>query len=365
MLAALLSLLTQLNYKPLHEAGYMGDGMTIAVIDAGFYRANDPTVFPQNQIIGWYDLLQGEPNTTDTIDMFSNPQNYHGTACLSTMLYHDSMFVGTAPHANYILIRTEDYYQETREEVDRLIRGLQLADSLGVDVVTISLGYTLFDDTLTNYTYADMDGRGAAAQAVLNLARHDILVCVAMGNDGNNSWHYLSTPADADSIISVGAADINGNPCSFSSYGPTADGRVKPEVIGWGGNCIIYNPSYRDPETGKEGILGYSNGTSYSTPQIAGLATCLRQALPHLSAMEIRQIIIESASFYPQWTDQLGYGIPDFGYAYNGTKFNDIEQLIGSTDNSPKAAKIYLSSSYGIVIKKGGEMFTPLGIKIN
>ncbi len=360
LLLILLSILTQLNYKPLHTAGYRGDGITIAVIDGGFYRANDSAIFPQDHIIGVYDLLEGDSLASkENKGIFEDPKDYHGTCCLSTMLYSDTMFTGTAPDANYILIRTEDYYKEYPHEVERLIQGMHLADSLGADIVTISLGYSLFDDSTNNYTYADMNGQGAAPQAALELARHDIIVCAAMGNDGDKNWHYLSTPADADSILSVGAADQNGNICPFSSYGPTSDGRVKPEVVGWGGNCFVYNPAYIDPNTGKEGILGLSNGTSFSTPQIAGLMACLRQALPNMSAMELRQAVIEATTYYPQSTPQEGYGVPDIGYVFNG-----VRQALEYINNSRTIGTKLLLNDGQIVIVKNGMRFTPLGIKV-
>ena len=360
LLLTLLNILTQLNYKPLHDAGYRGEGITIAVIDGGFYRANDSTVFPQDHIIGVYDLLEGDTAASEqNIGIFDNPSDSHGTCCLSTMLYSDTLFTGTAPDANYILIRTEDYYKENMHEVERLARGMHLADSLGADVVTISLGYTMFDDSTTNYSYADMNGSSPAAKAALELARHDIIVCVAMGNDGNNEWHYLSTPADADSIFAVGAAEQSGVICNFSSYGPTSDGRVKPEVVAWGGNCFVYNPSYINPDTGKEGTLGFSNGTSFATPQFAGLIACLRQALPHMSAMELRQAVIEATSYYPQYTAQEGYGVPDIGYVFNG-----IRQALEDVNNSRENGVYKRLHNGNIVIIKGNDFFSPLGVRV-
>lgn len=360
-LLILAHILNLLNYSQLHKAGYRGEGITIAVIDCGFYRANDPTVFPQERIIGVYDLLAEEETRPPRNDMFSDSLDFHGTSCLSTMLYSDQTWTGTAPEANYILIRAEDKYVESREEVSRLARAFHLADSLDADIVTVSLGYSQFDDTTTNYTYEEMDGRSEAAQAALELARHNRIVCVAVGNEGNKSWYYLTTPADADSILAVGAADQNGTICAFSSYGPTADGRVKPEIVGWGGNCPIYNPAYIDPDTGKEGILGISNGSSFSTPQIAGLMACLKQAMPQMSAMELRQAVIESASLYPQYNFQQGYGIPDIGYVFNGVR-NDLEDVTSPDIDSEGCHKYFRNGM--IIISKDGEQFTPLGIKL-
>lgn len=363
LLLILLHVLNLLNYAPLHKAGYRGKGVTIAIIDAGFYRANDPNVFNQDRIVGVYDLIADDPQAADTTDMFSTSGNDHGTACLSTMLYSDKTWTGTAPDADYILIRTEDVTEESPREVERLIRAFHIADSLNADVVTVSLGYTLFDDSASDYNYADFNGRGALAQAALQLARHDKIVCVAVGNEGVKPWHYLATPADADSIIAVGAVDQNGAVCSFSSYGPTADGRVKPEVCAWGGNALVYNPSYIYPETGVEGILGTANGCSFATPQIAGLMACLKQAMPHMSAMELRQALIESASLYPQYAPQLGYGIPDIGYVFNGIRYNSaVEEVHSGDPNDGKAHKVIEDNAVVILCK--GKKYNIIGMEI-
>lgn len=311
------------NLNLLHQLGYSGQGMTIAVIDAGFFRANDPNVFPQEQIIGVYDLLEGDSLATDTFGMFENPNNIHGTCVLSTMLYRDTTegFIGTAPDASYILIRSEDYSSEYKGEVDRLARAFYLADSLGVDIITCSLGYFHFDDTTTNYSYADMDGTSPAAQAALEVARKGHLVCVSAGNEGNKEWKYITTPADADSILTVGAFDTYGLPASFSSYGPTYDHRVKPEVSSLGAPTMVYNPAVmNDTGTSYIGQLRASNGTSFSCPQIAGMAACLWQAMPQLTAMELRQLIIESSTLYPYSDARMGYGEPDAWFAYSGSR---------------------------------------------
>ena len=185
------------NLTPLHQAGYQGQGMKIAVIDGGFFRANDPTVFPQDQILGAYNLLEGDSLAVDTFDLFSDPANVHGTMVLSTMLYQDTTeggFVGTAPKASFYLIKSEDIYAEYYEEVERLARAFRLADSLDVDIVTVSLGYSLFNDVdgqpnPLNFTYADMDGRTSpTSRAATELVRKGRLVVVAAGNDGESGY---------------------------------------------------------------------------------------------------------------------------------------------------------------------------------
>lgn len=294
---------------PLHNAGYRGAGMTIAVIDGGFYGADQDSInLPTDHIIATKDFVGKDSS------LYTNPLEDHGTCVLSTMLTEYDSFgqkLGTAPDANYILIRTEDVESEYVGEMDNLIRGIQYADSMGADIITISLGYRLFDNSEDDLTYEQMNGHLPLSQAATAAARNGKLVIVAAGNDALIDWHYLSTPADADSIICVGAVSTDSMPGRFSSYGPTADGRLKPEVAAWGVASTVYSPSYRQTVS--------ANGTSFAAPRVAGLAACLWQAMPHLSAMDLRTLIIESAANYPNWDPQMGYGLPNASAIWNPT----------------------------------------------
>lgn len=355
------------NLPFLHEAGFRGEGMTIAVIDAGFFRANDPTVFPQERIVGVYDLLEGDTMAVDTFGLYDDPTNPHGTMVLSTMLYQDSAagFVGTAPGANYILIRSEDKYAEYYGEVVRLARAFRLADSLDVDIVTVSLGYSEFD-TLPdgqpnplNFRYEDMNGKSVAAQAATELVRHGRFVVVSAGNDGNKNWHYVATPADADSILTVGAVNPDSVVSPFTSYGPTADGRLKPEICALGQGSPVYRPNETDSLGNYVGAVGVANGTSFSAPEVAGMVACLWQALPNLTPMELRQLIMESASTYPLHDDQTGYGIPDAWFAYSG-------QRTGLKEQKQTADGVHKRIENGqVVILKNGIKYTVLGLPIS
>ena len=351
------------NLTQLHEAGYRGEGMTIAVIDAGFFRANDPTVFPQEQIVGAYDLLKGDTTAVDTFDMFNDPNNTHGTKVLSTMLYRDTAagFVGTAPDAHYILIRSEDKYAEYYGEVERLAKAFHLADSLDADIVTISLGYSKFDDidgqpNPLNYTYADMNGSSIASRAATELVRKGRFVCVAAGNDGNKDWHYIAIPADADSILTVGAVTADSVAADFTSFGPTADGRLKPEVSALGKNSPVYAPEVQDSLGNYVGAVSTANGTSFASPETAGMVACLWQALPNLTSMELRQLIMESASLYPLHEDQRGYGIPDAWFAYSGQRLS-LDELKKAAEGVCKRIE-----NGQLVILKDGIKYTVLGL---
>jgi len=342
--------------------------MKIAVIDAGFFRANDPTVFPQDRILGSYDLLLGDSLAVDTTGMFDDPTVVHGTMVLSTMLYQDSTeggFIGTAPNASYYLIRSEDAPAEYYGEVERLVRAFRLADSLDVDIVTVSLGYSIFDDidgqpNPQNYTYADMNGTSIAARAATELVRHGRFVVVSAGNDGNKEWHYISTPADADSILSVGAVNVNDNDsiAPFSSFGPTSDGRLKPEVSASGWGATVYHPEVQDSLGNYVGAVGVANGTSFAAPATAGMVACLWQALPNLTSMELRQLIMESSRYYPLHNDQAGYGVPDAWFAYSG-EHTALREQTKAMDNDCKRIE-----NGQLLIIHNGVKYNVLGISI-
>lgn len=368
MLASILLILSQLfNLAPLHEAGFHGEGITIAVIDVGFFRANDPTVFPQDHIVGEYDLvhddyLTGNSAVTDSFTIYESPDDYHGTCCLSTMLYHDQYFCGTAPGANYILIRTEDVLHENIDEVDRLARGIRLADQLEADIITISLGYSTFDDEATSYTYDDMNGTSPAAIAVNEAVEHGRLVCVSAGNDGNKPWHYISTPADAEWALTVGAVKEDSTAAAFSSWGPTADGRTKPEVSALGQKTVVLSTISTDSLGQYINQLVYSNGTSFACPEVAGMAACLWQALPHLDAKQLRQLIIESCSQYTMPDCQIGHGIPNAWTAYqraSGASFLDDH-----VSSPPHNIRHVVYRNGQLLIEHDGFYYTILGTRL-
>lgn len=299
-------LLFILGLQGLHNAGYRGEGMTIAVIDCGFFGADSAAFFPQEQIVGAYDLVE---DSLREYGMFESSADNHGTLCLSTMLYRSEQFTGTAPDAHYILIRTEELANEHRREVDRLARAINLADSLGADIITISLGYNRMDDMLTAFTLDNLDGSSSASRAATTVAGHNRLLCIAAGNDGSRlDWGRVTIPGDADSVLTVGACTADSVRSPFSGTGPTADGRLKPDVVAPGSNVTIFDPSLGSTREG--------SGTSFATPEMAGMVACLWQALPHLNAMQLRQLILQSAHQHNNPDNQLGYGIPNAWTAY-------------------------------------------------
>jgi serine protease AprX len=290
----------------LHEHGFKGEGMQISVLDGGFYRyLSLPTfdsVRANNQIINVWDFVANN-NSVDE-------DNAHGMNCFSTISANmPGVFVGTAPKANYCLYRTEDVATETNIEEHNLAAGYERADSIGVDVCTVSLGYTTFDYSNQNYTYANMNGNTSMSAIASHIAaRKGMLPVIACGNEGARPWKYVSSPGDADSVMTVGAVDTLGTVGGFSSYGPTSNGRIKPNVAATGVRAVVASTS--------TGLPVYGNGTSFATPNIAGLTTCLWQAFPEYNNMAILDAMQKSASKFTSPDDRVGYGIPDMKKAF-------------------------------------------------
>lgn len=293
--------LDQLKLSSLHDLGYTGQGIRVAILDAGFpYLDQIPAfqhVFREGRYLGGYDFVDGDSS------IFGD--NSHGTQVASVIVGYDDTvgYVGGAPGVSVLLARTENALSESRIEEWNWARAAEWVDSIGVHIIQSSLGYSTFDDPAENYTYADMNGHTAiTTQAALLAARKGILVVNSAGNEGNTSWRYITAPADADSILAVGAIGTNGQIAPFSSRGPTADGRIKPDVValGWGTYVI-----------GLSGQPQQASGTSFSAPLITSLAACLWQAFPTASAQEIRQAILASADRYTSPDTLYGYGLPN------------------------------------------------------
>ncbi|MCQ2313498.1 MAG: S8 family serine peptidase [Paludibacteraceae bacterium] len=337
------------NLNALHEAGYKGQGIVMAVIDGGFQNANTLHCFDsvRSQILGHYDF------TDDTGDFFGET-GPHGSMCLSTIAGLTDTYSGAATEAQYYMMRSEEYLTESPKELDNLVVAMEKADSLGVNILSISLGYAEFDNPNFNFTYADMNGRvSRASRAATIAARKGILVCNAMGNEGNKeNWKYLTAPADADSILSVGAVGVDSTIAAFSSYGPSADGRVKPEACAVGYQTVIVNPS--------TGLMRKGNGTSFACPLIAGLSACVWSAHPDETAMQIRQRIINSAHKLDNPDDRYGYGIPDAMKAAGVPVTTESLKL--KVESLKSSARKVLENGQ-IVILINGERYTLTGMK--
>lgn len=300
-----LEQLQQVKGTTLHEQGYKGKGILIAVLDAGFKNANIISAFDS---LRNNNNIQGTVNITDpATDVYDEDQ--HGTNVLSIMAANKpGTYIGTAPEASFWLIKTEYVPTETLMETDFWVRGLEFADSVGADIINSSLGYSVFDDPRMNYSYADMDGRTVRSSIAAEIAAEKgIIVCNSAGNSGSETWRYITSPADAHNILAVGAVDRTGNAAGFSSYGPTSDGRTKPDVVATGYGTRLF---------ASDGTMYSGNGTSFSAPIITGLTACYLQFLRDNNRIKpvsgIIQSIIETGQLATNPHPQLGYGIPDF-----------------------------------------------------
>ena len=309
----------------LHQQGFTGTGMYIAIIDGGFSGVNTLDIFKRvrdnNQILGGYDFVKRNadfyvtelsPNDNTTII------NKHGTNVFSTIAgYIENQFVGTAPDAFYYLFRTEDPPTESPIEETLWVEAAERSDSLGVDVINTSLGYTTFDDPKYNYAYADMDGKTTFISRGAEIASsRGMLIVTSAGNEGNKTWKYIGAPGDVQNVFSVGAVNSTNAIAPFSSFGPTSDNRVKPDVLAQGLGAYVVNVYTGLPRSG--------NGTSFSSPIMAGVVACLWQAFPNLTNLQIMQRIRESADKYNSPTAQEGYGIPNFQTAYTILANEDV-----------------------------------------
>ncbi|MFK7932136.1 MAG: S8 family serine peptidase [Saprospiraceae bacterium] len=298
--------ISMLNGDFLHQKGYRGDNILVAVMDGGFTNLDQMECFDnlhrRSGIKATYDVVDVDENVLES--------STHGSKVLSVMAADTpGLMVGTAPDADYICLKTEDVRGEYRSEEFYWIVGLEYADSIGVDVVNSSLGYATFTDASMNYSYADMDGRSTLASRCSDYAAAAGMIVVnAAGNSGDTDWKYVDTPADGRSVLSVGAVDIHNNRASFSSYGPTADGRVKPDIVALGRRIGVASVFTNN--------VNASNGTSYSAPLITGLVASLWQAFPQRKNYEIMDAVRQSGTQANQPDDEVGYGLPDFKRAY-------------------------------------------------
>ncbi len=314
------------NGHLLHNDGFLGEGMLIAVFDAGWAGVDTSVyfhpLFENGQILGTRDLIPGRHNVFEG--------HYHGTIVTSTMaILAEGTLVGTAPKANYFFIRSEHPLSEELIEEDFWAQAAEIADSLGADVINSSLGYTTFRDfPQGDFTYEDVDGvTSIASRAATILGQKGVVVCVSAGNEGTSPWYHIGHPADAFDILAVGAANVMGHIAGFSSRGPSYDGRVKPDITSVGVNTTCIWPDDR---------LGEADGTSLACPVASGLCACLWQALPEKTASEIMQIVRESSSCYNNPNDSLGYGIPDFYAAYQNHAHDGVpEHIIPTTHIFP------------------------------
>jgi hypothetical protein len=337
--------INQLNGSALHNAGYTGKDIHIAVLDAGFNNVNTNPGFDslrlQGRLLGTKDFA--EPNS----NIYA--LDAHGANVLSILTGNlPGQYLGSAPHASYWLLRTEYAPSEYLMELDFWVSAIEFADSAGVDMVNSSLGYTTFDDASMNFTYADMNGKTARASIAASMAaQKGIVVCNSAGNDGNKAWKYIGSPADAEGIFTIGSNMSTGAASYFTSFGPSSDGRTKPEISGMGTSTAIISTS---------GVTSTGNGTSYSSPLVCGMLACLLQYTkeknPAMSLNAFRQVVIENSNLYNAPTTQLGYGITNFQQAMS-TVTSFTQTKVSRTNIAVK----YIPEHKLIRLNFSGEMY--------
>ena len=290
----------------LHDKGVKGKGMMIAVFDGGFMNVDKIPALHDINLAGLKDFVVPKSD-----NIFQEME--HGTMVLSTMAANSpNYYVGVAPEAQYLLVRCEDERTESLAEEDYWAEAAEYADSVGVDVINSSLGYHGFDDATTDHHYYEQDGESTLISHTASMCADKGMVCVnSAGNDGMGTWKKINFPADAKDILTVGSVNEQGVNAAFSAVGPTADGRIKPDVMAYGSPTSVI--------TGRGSIIN-DNGTSFSSPLVAGMVACLWQALPHKTAKQIIKLVRLAGDNQQHPDNVFGYGVPDFWKAYQTGK---------------------------------------------
>jgi hypothetical protein len=349
--------ITMCNAQKLHNNGFLGEGIQIAVLDAGFWRVNEmacfDSLYQNNRILSHWDFVS---HNSDVFD-----DDTHGMGVLSIMGGNlPGQMMGTAPQASYHLFRTENATSEYPIEEENWIAGAERADSVGVDIITASLGYSEFDDDTMNYTYADMDGKSTRITLGAEIAfSKGIFIVNSVGNEGIKNWHYLTAPSDGENVLSVGAVNEYEVIAYFSSLGPSYDNRTKPDVVAKG----LATTLIKADET-----VGTGNGTSYSCPVMTGMVACLMQALPFYSNVELLNLVRSLGDRYTDPSTSYGYGVPDFSKAtfildsgaYNQTSSDKLVKVFPNPFNANLSFHLYVKKGQEVEV----EMYDARGIKV-
>ncbi len=312
------------NGEYLHHRGFHGEGMTIALLDDGFnnYLTNPAfdSLRNDNRILGTYDFVNLKTSV--------NEEDQHGADCFSIIAANiPGKLVGTAPAASYWLFKTEDITSETPVEEENWVAAAEFADSAGVDLISTSLGYAYFDDSVYNLDYTKRNGHTSLVTRAANFAvAKGMIVTASAGNSGGSTGEqkYILCPADGDSVYTVGSVDASGQIAVSSSWGPNSSGQIKPDGVSVGEGAFYVAPN---------GNVNSGSGTSFSNPNLAGLVTCLWQAFPEFVSHDILDAVRQSSSFYNSPDNRYGYGIPDFEKAYTvlqDKRLNAYSELLGN-----------------------------------
>lgn len=290
-----------LGIAEMHNEGFYGQGMLVALMDGGYYGMDSAEPFDHlysnNQVAYTYDFI----SKTSNVYQYSS----HGTQVLSLMAAEkDNLYQGIIPEASFMLFVTENVPTEYRIEEYYWLIAAERADSAGVDVISTSVGYNTFDDPSMNYSKQDLDGITSVVSRAAHIASEKgIVVVSSAGNEGVTSWGTINFPSDIINGLAVGSIQTDYGLSIFSSSGPSADGRVKPDVVAMGSNIFVINST---------GNVAINNGTSFSAPQVAGLAAGVWEAYPSMSYLDVLNAIRMSADNAASPDNDFGYGIPSF-----------------------------------------------------
>lgn len=315
------------NGQVLHNKGYRGQGMLIAVTDAGFTGLPDlpcfNSLYQDNRLLASRNFVEGG----DFVNSFST----HGMRVLSIMAGNaPGNLIGTAPEAQYLLLLTEDSNSENLIEEINWVSAAEYADSMGADIINVSLGYLNFDISKNSHTYEHMDGQTAIISIGASMAaQKGILMVVAAANSGEDLVHpWINAPGDALDVITAGAIESNQTYAAFSSIGPSYDGRIKPDLSAMGAGTTNQDSN---------GSYSQGSGTSFAAPLLSGMFACLWQQFPNKTNFEIMEAAKQSATLYNEPTNNLGYGIPDFYLASQilSTGIESVKKLRASLYPNP------------------------------
>jgi serine protease AprX len=328
----------------LHNLGFHGEGIVIAILDGGFAGYLNNPVFDSlrlnNQVLGTYDYV----NQKQTV----NEENEHGAYCLSIIAANrPGLMVGSAPGAKFWLFKTEDVNSEYPVEEQNWIAAAEFADSAGADIISTSLGYAYFDDASMDHPYSARDGHTTMISRAANFAvSKGMVVTASAGNSGEamDESKYVDCPGDADSVLTVGAIDEMGLIASFSSWGPNASGYTKPNVVSVGEGAVI---------AALNGDPMFGNGTSFSNPNMAGLVACLWQAFPEFNSHDVIDAVQQSADRHDHPDDRYGYGVPNFMNAFGllQAKREFLHYISTMTDQWISAYPVPFNSQFTLVFK--------------